>query len=82
MKQEYLTRKKYEKPEVTVVKFAIERGLALSDGATNTDYQQGANWNLLGEINTNNYTGGNNWNLPSDESNTNDYTGGNNWGTI
>lgn len=64
MKQEYLTRKKYEKPVVTVVKFAIERGLALSDSATNTNYQQG--WNLLFEenntnTNTNNYTVGNNW---------------------
>lgn len=47
---------------VTVVKFAIERGLALSDRATNTNYQQG--WNLLFEennTNTNNYTYGNNW---------------------
>ena len=57
MKQEYLTRKKYEKPEVTVVEFAIERGLALSGGATNTDYQQGENWNQ----NTNDNTDGNNW---------------------
>lgn len=64
MKQEYLTRKKYEKPVVTVVKFAIERGLAPSDRATNTNYQQGGNWNLLFEennTNTNNYTVGNNW---------------------
>ena len=65
MKQEYLTRKKYEKPEVTVVKFAIERGLAQSDVATNTDYQQGENWNLAYEgNNTTNYTytaGDNDW---------------------
>ena len=61
MKQECLTRKKYEKPEVTVVEFAIERGLALSGGVTNTNYQQGANWNLPDESNTNDYTGGGNW---------------------
>lgn len=52
----------YVAPEVTVVKFAIERGLALSGEATNTDYQQGNNWNLPYEgNNTTNYTDGNDW---------------------
>ena len=53
MKQEYLTRKKYEKPEVTVVKFAAEQGFQTSNVNLNgvpennnstSDYTDGTNW--------------------------------------
>ena len=39
MKQEYLTRKKYEKPRVTVVTFAIERGFQASRDISATGQQ-------------------------------------------
>ena len=45
MKQEYLTRKKYEKPEVTVVEFAIERGFLFSGQSSTSDYNQGSHMN-------------------------------------
>lgn len=53
MKQEYLTRKKYEKPEVTVVKFAAEQGFQTSNVNSNgvpennnstSDYTDGTTW--------------------------------------
>lgn len=72
MKQEYLTRKKYEKPRVTVVAFHIERGFLFSNQDYNTN-----TWDQMTGFETNDYSG-NTWDQQSSFS-TQSY-GENSWG--